>query len=115
MIATCLRAGSNICAMSLTSYVSPVLSSCCFFFFFFFSPVFLPGGDLLQDCNMARAFTVFRTLGLRHMLAVDNNHQLVGIITRKDLTHHRVEAAIAATHTGSTASSDSAFGYLFGE
>jgi predicted transcriptional regulator len=34
----------------------------------------------------------FRTLGLRHMVVINNNHQVVGIITRKDITNKTLRA-----------------------
>eukprot|EP00958_Prasinococcus_capsulatus_P002233 scaffold201_cov405-Prasinococcus_capsulatus_cf.AAC.57 len=34
------------------------------------------------DCSAARAHTIFRTLGLRHLVVVDGYNRAVGIITR---------------------------------
>jgi CBS-domain-containing membrane protein len=34
----------------------------------------------------------FRTLGMRHMVVVDSDHKVVGMITRTDLTESRLEA-----------------------
>lgn len=34
----------------------------------------------------------FRTLGMRHMVVVDSDHKVVGMITRTDLTESRLES-----------------------
>jgi CBS-domain-containing membrane protein len=34
----------------------------------------------------------FRTLGLRHMVVINDDHQVVGIITRKDITNKTLRA-----------------------
>lgn len=41
-------------------------------------------------------FRRFRALGLRHLLVVNDEEELVGMVTRKDLARHRV------THHGGT-------------
>lgn len=35
-----------------------------------------------------QAFRLFRGLGMRHLVVVDDRHQVSGVITRQDLTHH---------------------------
>ncbi len=30
-------------------------------------------------------------MGLRHLVVVDNDHKVVGIVTRKDIAEHRLE------------------------
>ena len=37
------------------------------------------------ECPLSRAYTMFCFLGLRHLVVVDTDHHVVGIITRKDL------------------------------
>ena len=34
----------------------------------------------------------FRTLGLRHLVVVNNNHHVVGMVTRKDITDKTLRA-----------------------
>jgi len=43
------------------------------------------GYSILPQASMASAFMLFRRLGLRHLPVVDNDGDLCGIITRKDL------------------------------
>jgi chloride channel 7 len=43
------------------------------------------------DFSVARAFVLFRTMGLRHLTVVDGTNCVVGMITRKDLMEHAVE------------------------
>uniref|UniRef100_K1RFY1 Chloride channel protein n=1 Tax=Magallana gigas TaxID=29159 RepID=K1RFY1_MAGGI len=37
-----------------------------------------------------RIFKLFRALGLRHLVVVDKHHQVVGMVTRKDLARYKV-------------------------
>jgi CBS domain containing-hemolysin-like protein len=37
------------------------------------------------DCPLSRAFTMFCFIGLRHLVVVDTDHNVVGIVTRQDL------------------------------
>eukprot|EP01087_Luapelamoeba_hula_P017620 TRINITY_DN5568_c0_g1_i2.p1 TRINITY_DN5568_c0_g1~~TRINITY_DN5568_c0_g1_i2.p1 ORF type:complete len:863 (+),score=110.99 TRINITY_DN5568_c0_g1_i2:151-2739(+) len=38
-----------------------------------------------QSWNLTEAYRLFRTLGLRHLPVVDENNEVVGMVTRKDL------------------------------
>jgi chloride channel 7 len=40
---------------------------------------------VLPDCPMSRIFTIFRSLGTRHLTIIDQNYTPVGIIARKDI------------------------------
>ena len=51
---------------------------------------------MLQVANIVQhrllqAHRQFRTMGLRHMVVVDSNHAVVGMITRKDMTERRLD------------------------
>jgi len=41
--------------------------------------------------SIQRCYRFFRTMGLRHLVVLDGDHQVAGIITRKDITEHRLE------------------------
>jgi chloride channel 7 len=41
--------------------------------------------------SVQRCYRFFRTMGLRHLIVLDNDHKVTGIITRKDITEHRLE------------------------
>ena len=41
--------------------------------------------SIRTDMSIQRAYNMFRSLGLRHLVITDHQSQVVGIITRKDL------------------------------
>lgn len=43
------------------------------------------------SASVQRCYRFFRTMGLRHLVVLDNDHRVTGIITRKDITEHRLE------------------------
>jgi chloride channel 7 len=43
------------------------------------------------SASVQRCYRFFRTMGLRHLIVLDNDHRVTGIITRKDITEHRLE------------------------
>ena len=45
----------------------------------------------LHSTNLNQMFQLFRALGLRHMLVVDEDSEVVGVVTRKDLARFRVK------------------------
>ena len=45
---------------------------------------------VVQHAKVARAFEIFRKLGMRHMCVVDNDYHLVGLVTRKDLMTYKI-------------------------
>uniref|UniRef100_A0A5F8G5G7 Chloride channel protein n=1 Tax=Monodelphis domestica TaxID=13616 RepID=A0A5F8G5G7_MONDO len=60
------------CMMDLTEFMNP-------------SPYTVP-----QEASLPRVFKLFRALGLRHLVVVDNHNQVVGMVTRKDLARYRL-------------------------
>lgn len=50
-----------------------------------------PALRLQQNVSVQRCFTLFRTLGLRHLIVCDELNGVVGVVTRKDfckIGHH---------------------------
>jgi len=43
------------------------------------------------SASVQRCYRFFRTMGLRHLVVLDNDHRVTGIITRKDIAEHRLE------------------------
>ena len=41
--------------------------------------------SVTPDCPIARVFTIFRSMGIRHLPVVNTEHRVIGIITRKEL------------------------------
>uniref|UniRef100_A0AC11CR19 Chloride voltage-gated channel 7 n=1 Tax=Ovis aries TaxID=9940 RepID=A0AC11CR19_SHEEP len=60
------------CTMDLSEFMNP-------------SPYTVP-----QEASLPRVFKLFRALGLRHLVVVDNCNQVVGLVTRKDLARYRL-------------------------
>jgi len=51
-------------------------------------------------CSLLRVFRLFRTMGLRHLVVLDNSGKVVGMITRKDLTHLEARLLAERSRTG---------------
>ncbi|XP_075755262.1 H(+)/Cl(-) exchange transporter 7 [Pelodiscus sinensis] len=60
------------CMMDLTEFMNP-------------SPYTVP-----EEASLPRVFKLFRALGLRHLVVVDNHNEVVGLVTRKDLARYRL-------------------------
>ncbi|KAM4631702.1 H(+)/Cl(-) exchange transporter 7-like [Discoglossus pictus] len=60
------------CQMDLTDFMNP-------------TPYTVP-----QEASLPRVFKLFRALGLRHLVVVDNHNKVVGLVTRKDLARYRI-------------------------
>jgi signal-transduction protein with cAMP-binding, CBS, and nucleotidyltransferase domain len=58
----------------------------------------LPPPPLQVSCSFSveRTYILFRTMGLRHLVVVDEHHHVKGIVTRKDLMGFRWGAGRAA-------------------
>lgn len=44
-----------------------------------------------ETTSIERSYRFFRTMGLRHLIVLDYDRKVTGILTRKDLTEHRLE------------------------
>lgn len=53
-----------------------------------------------EHASVQRAYRVFRTLGLRHLIVVNKRNQVLGIVTRHDLvsTHYLGHQSAASSH-----------------
>ncbi|XP_074866365.1 H(+)/Cl(-) exchange transporter 7 isoform X1 [Carettochelys insculpta] len=60
------------CMMDLSEFMNP-------------SPYTVP-----EEASLPRVFKLFRALGLRHLVVVDNHNEVVGLVTRKDLARYRL-------------------------
>lgn len=47
--------------------------------------------SVMHSSTLPRIFKLFRGLGLRHVIVVNDNNEVVGIVTRKDLARYRME------------------------
>uniref|UniRef100_A0A3Q0SJ35 Chloride channel protein n=1 Tax=Amphilophus citrinellus TaxID=61819 RepID=A0A3Q0SJ35_AMPCI len=60
------------CMMDLTEFMNP-------------TPYTVP-----QDTSLPRVFKLFRALGLRHLVVVDDENRVIGLVTRKDLARYHL-------------------------
>lgn len=60
------------CMMDLTEFMNP-------------TPYTVP-----QETSLPRVFKLFRALGLRHLVVVDDENMVVGLVTRKDLARYHL-------------------------
>ena len=47
--------------------------------------------SLNESSSIARCYRLFRTMGLRHLVVLDDQHRVTGIVTRKDITEEQME------------------------
>lgn len=47
-----------------------------------------------KQFSLHRTYIIFRSLGLRHLVVVDDKNQVAGIITRKDLMGFSIESKL---------------------
>ena len=47
-----------------------------------------------ESSSVKKCYRLFRTMGLRHLVVVDGEHTVTGMITRGDLTHHRLHSYV---------------------
>uniref|UniRef100_A0A3P8WWE9 Chloride channel protein n=1 Tax=Cynoglossus semilaevis TaxID=244447 RepID=A0A3P8WWE9_CYNSE len=60
------------CMMDLTEFMNP-------------TPYTVP-----QETSLPRVFKLFRALGLRHLVVVDDENNVIGLVTRKDLARYHM-------------------------
>ncbi|KAL0992551.1 hypothetical protein UPYG_G00094850 [Umbra pygmaea] len=60
------------CVMDLSEFMNP-------------TPYTVP-----QETSLPRVFKLFRALGLRHLVVVDHENRVVGLVTRKDLARYHL-------------------------
>jgi hypothetical protein len=44
-----------------------------------------------ESSSIARTYRFFRTMGLRHLVVLDDQHRVTGMVTRKDITESHLE------------------------
>ncbi|KAK7069323.1 H(+)/Cl(-) exchange transporter 7 [Halocaridina rubra] len=56
-----------------------------------FRPFLSPSPYTVASCaSLPRVFSLFRALGLRHLIVTNDDNEVVGMVTRKDLVKYRV-------------------------
>lgn len=54
-------------------------------------PFYNPSPYSVVSCTaLPRMFSLFRALGLRHLVIINDSNEVVGIVTRKDLVKYRI-------------------------
>eukprot|EP01052_Picozoa_sp_SAG31_P084130 SAG31_NODE_44399_length_263_cov_0.615854_1_plen_76_part_10 len=53
----------------------------------------------MPHAKVARAFEMFRKLGMRHLCVIDSDGCVVGMITRKDLMTYKITGKIMSPRT----------------
>lgn len=51
-----------------------------------------------EAASVPRAYRLFRTVGMRHLLVLNSLNELVGIITRDELLEENIDEALAKRH-----------------
>ena len=54
---------------------------------------------VLKDTCLTQVFEVFRTMGLRHLVVLDDQGRALGLITRKDLTEEKLKIVFKRINT----------------
>ena len=53
-----------------------------------------------EDFSLARAYSLFTSIGARHLVVVDARNSVKGIVTRKDLSAEKMNSARAYADVG---------------
>jgi chloride channel 7 len=48
-----------------------------------------------ESMSLERAYIMFRNMGVRHLLVVDEHNRVKGIVTRKDLLGFKLDEAVS--------------------
>jgi chloride channel 7 len=59
--------------------------------------MYLSPYSLTENTNLPRIFRLFRGLGLRHLIIVDEHNRVVGIVTRIDIAKYRAHVTLRQT------------------
>jgi predicted transcriptional regulator len=49
---------------------------------------------IVDSFSIERAFLLFRTMGLRHLVVLGDSHQAIGILTRHEMMGHHIETSL---------------------
>jgi chloride channel 7 len=52
--------------------------------------------SLNESSSIQRCYRLFRSMGLRHLVVLDEQHRVTGMVTRKDISEHRLAREWAA-------------------
>lgn len=59
-----------------------------------------------ESFSVERAYVLFSTMGLRHLVVVDEKNRVRGIVTRKDLLGYRLDEAVMRARTGASGAAE---------
>lgn len=57
--------------------------------------LYLLAWQVQQSMSLERAYIMFRNMGLRHLIVVDDYNRVKGIVTRKDLLGFKLDEAVS--------------------
>jgi chloride channel 7 len=64
-------------------------------------PAFLPAAVRVPESfTLERAYILFSTMGLRHLVVVDEHNRVRGMVTRKDLLGYKLDEAVKRSRSG---------------
>lgn len=76
--------------------IQPVLSSHVLRMYIDLKPYVNPASYVVQrSCCATQAYTLFQTLGLRHLCVIEDTSKVLGVLTRKDFMAANVQAVIS--------------------
>lgn len=76
--------------------IQPVLSSHVLRMYIDLKPYVNPASYVVQrSCCATQAYSLFQTLGLRHLCVIEDTSKVLGVLTRKDFMAANVQAVIS--------------------